>query len=323
MAWIVGVDEAGYGPNLGPLVISATLWQVADDRIDADLYQLLSKVVCRSPSKDRSSPGRRVAWADSKSLYDPSGGLGPLERGLLAAAGLCGPRPESWHGLWERFCPESLAELAEAPWYRDYDITLPLVADGDDLDGLGQRLVRGFDAAGVRLVRIVSRAVFPDAWNDVLDDCGNKATALSRLSLNLLRTVLDELPDGEVSVVCDKHGGRNAYHALVQEHVSRWLVEIYREGAEASEYRWGPVERRVRALFCPKAERHLPVALASMASKYLRELAMRPFNEFWGRHVPELKPTAGYPLDARRFKAEILAAQTALGIEDRMLWRAR
>ena len=35
-----------------------------------------------------------------------------------------------------------------------------------------------------------------------------------------------------------------------------------------------------------------------MASKYLRELAMRPFNEFWSRHVPELKPTAGYPLNA-------------------------
>jgi hypothetical protein len=50
---------------------------------------------------------------------------------------------------------------------------------------------------------------------------------------------------------------------------------------------------------------------------------MRPFNEFWRRHVPELKPTAGYPLDARRFKAEISAAQSSLGIADHMLWRVR
>jgi hypothetical protein len=60
-----------------------------------------------------------------------------------------------------------------------------------------------------------------------------------------------------------------------------------------------------------------------MASKYLRELAMRPFNEFWCRHVPELKPTAGYSTDSRRFKADISAAQSSLGIADRVLWRVR
>ena len=30
MTYLIGTDEAGYGPNLGPLVISATVWQVPD-----------------------------------------------------------------------------------------------------------------------------------------------------------------------------------------------------------------------------------------------------------------------------------------------------
>ena len=75
--------------------------------------------------------------------------------------------------------------------------------------------------------------------------------------------------------------------------------------------------------FLEKGERMLPTALASMTAKYLRELAMRPFNAFWRRHIPGLKPTAGYPADARRFLDDIRLMQRRLGIEDRDLWRER
>ncbi len=30
MPYLLGTDEAGYGPNLGPLVISASVWEVPD-----------------------------------------------------------------------------------------------------------------------------------------------------------------------------------------------------------------------------------------------------------------------------------------------------
>ena len=60
-----------------------------------------------------------------------------------------------------------------------------------------------------------------------------------------------------------------------------------------------------------------------MASKYLRELAMHAFNRHWLQHLPDLLPTAGYPIDARRFKSEIAAVQQILGIEDRILWRTK
>jgi hypothetical protein len=60
-----------------------------------------------------------------------------------------------------------------------------------------------------------------------------------------------------------------------------------------------------------------------MTSKYLRELSMAAFNAFWQRHVRDLKPTAGYPVDARRFRQQIATVQAELGIEDQQLWRAR
>ena len=57
-----------------------------------------------------------------------------------------------------------------------------------------------------------------------------------------------------------------------------------------------------------------------MFAKYLRELAMIAFNQFWQRHVPNLRPTAGYPVDAKRFRREIRTHQRQLHITDQMLW---
>ncbi len=56
---------------------------------------------------------------------------------------------------------------------------------------------------------------------------------------------------------------------------------------------------------------HLPVALASMLAKYVRELCMGQFNRYWGHLVPGLQPTAGYYVDAQRFLGEIRPHLTA------------
>jgi hypothetical protein len=96
-----------------------------------------------------------------------------------------------------------------------------------------------------------------------------------------------------------------------------------RESRATSIYRWGPRARRVEFRFLVRGERFLPTALSSMTAKYLRELAMQAFNAFWQRHLPTLRPTAGYPLDARRFRQQIQPLQAELGIADELLWRNR
>ncbi len=50
---------------------------------------------------------------------------------------------------------------------------------------------------------------------------------------------------------------------------------------------------------------HMPVALASMTAKYVREALMLRFNAYWRQWLPEVKPTAGYYTDAQRFLADI------------------
>lgn len=320
MGYLVGTDEAGYAPNLGPLVISATVWSVPGDPNGVDLYRLLSKAVARSPAT-RKGPPRRVVLADSKVVYKPPGGIADLELGVLAALGLAGAVPATWRDCWRMLDPQSVAAIDALPWHANFERDLPLAADTAHLDRLRNKLGREADGAGIRLLSVRSRAVFPHDWNRLTDE-HNKSTALSLLTLELLSQVLAELDEQPVAVICDKHGGRNFYQPLLQRHVEH-VVEVYGEGRQASVYRWGPADRRTEVMFCVNAERYLPCALASMASKYLRELSMLAFNDYWRGHLPDLRPTAGYPLDAGRFKADIAAVQQSLGIDDRAVWRYR
>jgi len=353
MSYLIGTDEAGYGPNLGPLVISATVWRVPEGIRGDDLYRVLGSCVARSPGRVGQTMSTAVAIGDSKALYQPTAGLRHLERGVLAALAVVHRRPTTWRGVWHSLVSgearglrgEGTGESAESspctltahpsflaplpsplttlPWYADYDGPIPLDADPAETESAAPMLSEGLAAAGVELLGIYSRPVFADEFNRLVDRYGSKGTALSQTTLELIGAMLEPLDEGPISIVCDKHGGRNRYHRLLAERFPERLIEIHGESRQRSVYRFGPEERRIEIRFQTKAESQLPAALASMASKYLRELAMRAFNEFWCRRVDGLRPTAGYPQDAKRFKAKIAAVQAELGIRDRLLWRTR
>jgi hypothetical protein len=175
----------------------------------------------------------------------------------------------------------------------------------------------------VRLAGLEASVVFPAEFNAAVDRCDNKAEVLSLATLRLAGRLLAELPAGPAIVLCDKHGGRNRYAALLQEIFPEELVRVRREGALLSVYELRTAGRPVEFRFQPRGEQHLPTALASMTAKYLRELAMQPFNAFWQQHVPGLAPTAGYPNDSRRFLNDIGPAKARLQIADDVLWRTR
>jgi ribonuclease HII len=130
--------------------------------------------------------------------------------------------------------------------------------------------------------------------------------------------------DESVTFVIDKQGGRNYYAAMIQTAFQDGWVVPLRESADVSEYRINGLGREVRLVFRPRADAgSLPVALASMLAKYLREVLMRQFNRFWQAHVPGLAPTAGYPGDARRYYEAIRPAMERLGMPESAVWRRK
>jgi ribonuclease HII len=64
MTILMGIDEAGLGPILGPLAVSAAVFRVSDEDLDTSLWSLLAPQVSRKVSRKR----RALAVADSKSL---------------------------------------------------------------------------------------------------------------------------------------------------------------------------------------------------------------------------------------------------------------
>ena len=80
MAIVVGIDEAGYGPLLGPLVVSAAVFQMPDQLVGKNLWDMLAGSVTAKASRRRTS----LAIADSKKLYRRREDLVYLERVVLA-----------------------------------------------------------------------------------------------------------------------------------------------------------------------------------------------------------------------------------------------
>jgi hypothetical protein len=319
MAYLLGTDEAGYGPNLGPLVIAATLWRIPESFLCDDLYVQLSQLVTRRPTSARSP--LPIPIADSKTLYKSGGGLEKLETGIFPTLSAVGSTITRWKDIWLSVAPACAAQLQSIPWYQNFDLELPVDADNRLLEKCAHAFLQGLAHHDVQLLNIRARVVIAEQFNRLADRWGGKGALLSNVTMELISELLTPLDTGQILVHGDKHGGRDRYGALLQQHFPEHLIEIRHESRSLSVYRSGPPSRRVEFRFAAKGEAFLPSALASMVAKYLRELAMKAFNHFWQQRVANLKPTAGYPLDAKRFIEEIAEARAALKIPENQIWR--
>mgnify|MGYP006272860781 CR=1 FL=1 len=311
MSLVIGMDEAGYGPNLGPLLITASVWEVSGDPRKFDFWSSLSESVSQTATKDG-----RLYVADSKAVYTPQRGLADLERGVLAVMSLNGRRPQTYREFVSRITGEDDL-LDPETWFRDADVPLPLVSDASDVDEAADALRANLDKAGIKFRDLRSDVVLTERFNRVVEQFDNKASAHASFVFGLLSRVW---PLAERTLVIgDKLGGRNRYDDLIADIPNIGMVFRQEESSLISRYRVDKSELR----FQQKAEQHFPVAVSSMICKYAREVGLELFNRFWQQHVPGLKPTKGYPEDAKRFRDDVDAARQKLGISDREFWRCR
>ena len=324
MAILIGIDEAGYGPLVGPMVMTAITLEVPDEVVGVSLWQVLSGTVTRRPSAARR---RTLAIADSKLLYHglrSDNGLVHLERGVLAALAAGGMAPRTLAELLDLLAPEARAEACRYPWYDSCDSPVPCAVEEPEVADLGIRLARRMAGAGVALREVVAAPVFAGAWNLALESHGDKAAVHFSVAARLLDHLRRGWPEQNLVIHCDRHGGRKRYLAPLLSVFDGCWIWTLDETPHSSSYRVEDGDRRIEIHFTVGCEeRQLPVALASMTSKYLRELFIHRLNRFWAEQVPGLSPTAGYYGDGRRFVRDIREALVRLGISESLVLRAR
>ncbi len=356
LRWI-GLDEAGLGPNLGPLVITATVWETplawwpsstqgqipqSLNAASSKFWEFQSSAITQTTSREET----RLHIADSKAVYSTSRGLDSLAasvNGLLhlwhdtvsqdnvcheGVTSPCKNLPASIGELIELVEQSSVAkhqinEIIE-PWFADLKaIPLP----GQQLNPVQESAISNWlnvcCEAQIELTAIHSRVVFTPEFNRRVKSTGNKSTAVSEIAFELMQQAVQEIlaidPAAPILLLSDQHGGRKNYEALFANYFpDAWWITLPATG-EGSYYLADPI----LASFAPRSESYLPVAAASLVCKYLRECCMYAFNHWWKQQLPMIKPTQGYPQDARRFREEISAYCREHQFVEDLWWRSR
>jgi hypothetical protein len=317
MRW-VGIDEAGYAPNLGPMVMTAVVAEGPGKRAP-DLWADLPATVARAGGDPD------CLWVDdSKLIFRGRKGFDRLEAGSLAALLASGRTMPTTLGALLHAIKAGTADDVELSLWLDGAADPPVPRGEPDL--LESTLKRKpFDGAKWRIRSIHTVVVGPARFNAETDAGGSKACAHGWAFEQLLTAIWDQAADGTLTRVrSDKHGGRNLYLELLYKVLPDCWIDRGEENALGSCYAARDGQRRVEILFQPRADAADGlVALASMVSKLVRERWMDVFNAYWAARIPELRPTAGYPGDAHRFREAIEPECMARGLDPSVWWRAK
>ena len=302
---LIATDEAGYGPKLGPLIITGTAWKVQGQPDRQTLEGLFQPL--REPSQCGEDS---VIVDDSKAVFKPSGGLSGLHAVMSACMNWCKRSEDSLAEALTWLAADDVESIRRTPW---------LDLKQNDVPWLGTEqtsaCVQKWKSSGLELIGFSSRVITARRFNEFCAAGSNKADLLSQCTLNLIRSLIQQYRcrSESVEVYCDRHGGRRYYAGVLQHVFSEQLVQVRGESAQESAYQLSGSGADLSVRFTVKGDRFTPVALASMQAKYLRERCMQALNHYFAqRYGGTLKPTAGYPVDADRFLtaiAEVIAKE--------------
>lgn len=295
-----GIDEAGLGPILGPLVVGGMLIAGASG---TSPWDLLADHYCKKPVTRQD---RRIRVDDSKKVKTGAHGHRELERTVLSL----------WYAVHGQL-PANVGDLLRSnlgatdftryPWYADLEaVALPRWQERDGLELAAHVAAKCFARSGLEALFYGFHLVDVERYNASIREFDNKGRTLFEAGVPVLRACLEtaerysaQVATAQLRIIADRHGGRGHYAAQLARALPGTQVTTIAEAASLSRYRLGQSDEIV---FTENGEdRAFPCAAASCLAKYVRELCIERLNAYFTAKKEGLRPTAGYWTDGKRF----------------------
>ncbi len=320
MSILAGIDEAGYGPLLGPLVVSSVVFEIPKQNLNQDLWNILKASV----SKNKKNQSGRLLIIDSKKAYNRKTGINQLERTTLTFLKSLGKtEPLVLSQLLKSLCPVCFQRITQYPWYQKIE-SRQLTYNKTDIDIASDVLNRDLQDNDISFIDLQTRCLDVGYFNDMVSRVKNKSRVLFSAVAEFIQSIYEQYGDEDLHIIVDRQGGRSKYRRILQTMFPGTDLTILCENAKISSYELVRQNKRMRLHFVVEGDsKFLPVALSSMVSKYIRELLVEHINNYFLSFCDNLKPTAGYWKDGQRFIREIETKVPHLHYDAKLLVRCR
>lgn len=281
-----GIDEAALGPILGPYCCALASFKVSDNR---ELFDIFSEL-------------NNVKICDSKKLYTSGKSIKQLENTALSFYSCFFQRkPDNVYNLLNHLLRDKkqLQELQNIPWFKNLKILkLPIVCESNEVEQNSEVLRIFLLKKKLELTVLKVDVVSAERFNNLLSRGFNKSQCCQKILTPLLQCSQTE----QSRLTVDRQGGRRYYGEWLIDIFPGTSISINRETHDLSSYNISDstIQFQVKG-----DDKYLETALASIFSKYIRELMMISFNKYWNSQFPQIMRTAGYPQDGKRFVKEL------------------
>lgn len=299
---VAGIDEVGYGPLLGPLVVSSSIFLIKKNP-EIDMWDRLQKSV----GKNKRGLGNRLLICDSKKAYNRKAGLGHLERTIKGFLNQLHLKDAFFSSILSVISNDLVRQIEKYPWYPlAYNECIPEIGVSTS-----NALTKNMEQEGIEFIDFRSICMDVEEFNKVVTSSGNKATTITISVLKLIQQIIAIATfcrAKKIVIYVDRLGGRTYYGDMLSA-LPDFRIHYREESNTISEYKLisnGKIKENLDIQFEVKSDnKHLPVALASMTGKFIREAVLQNMCAYFAKLQPGLKPTAGYYTDGHRFLKDL------------------